>query len=127
MRYFLIQPTHRKFVRLLRESLTGGTPIVLNEDDISNLLSLLRIKTMRAVERHKRLYKIFLCARRRPYCELLDDEKKVVIDSNVINYIEKRLFIAEWKHLGVTLQSSLLIPFLRWLLKNERRKEEQIK
>ena len=37
LRYFLIQPTHRKFVRLLRDSLTEGTPIVLNEDDISRL------------------------------------------------------------------------------------------
>ena len=127
MRYFLVQPTHRKFVRLLHDSLTEGTPIVLNENDISNLISLLRINTMRAVERHKRLYKIFLCAKKRPYCELLDEEKRVVIDSNAINYIEKRLFIAEWKHMGMTLQSSLCIPFLRWLIKNERRKEEQIK
>lgn len=118
MRYPLVQPTHRKFIRMLRDRCDRGNPIALNEKDIEDLLRLLHIRTMPAVDRHQRLYKIFLRAMSRS-CEYLSETGRcLIIGPKVIKSIEKRLFIAEWRHPRMTMQSSFLVPLLRRILKH---------
>lgn len=70
--------------------------MVLNEEDLGDLQKLLSIRTMRAVDRHQMLYKIFLRAKCRPYEHLTETERKLVVNTKVINTIEKRFSIAEW-------------------------------
>ena len=117
MRYLLIHPTHRKFVRFLRSRFMNMTPVLLNEDDRNDLLSLVNIKTMPAVTRHKMLYKIFIRARYRPYNEFKDTDKVFVVDPQAISQMEKLFFKAEWKNIGMTIKSSFLLPLLRRLIK----------
>ena len=116
MRYLLIQPTHRKFVRMLRDRWSKGEPVLLKKEDIEDLKNLSLMRTMPAVERHQRLYKISLRAYNRTSSEYTSDEKKRIVDDVLIGFLEKRLFIAEWKHLRMTILSSFVVPFFRWLL-----------
>ena len=117
MRYFLIQPAHRRFVKILRDSYNNGTPVILNEEDLNKLTQLFQQGTMKAVERHEKLYRIFLRAKNRPLSEFTEEEKIRVINKEVIQFIENRFFVAEWKHLRMTIMSSFMVPFLQWLIK----------
>ena len=122
MRYFLIQPAHRRFVKVLRDRYMSGTPVILNEGDINDLKKLFQQGTMKAVERHKRIYTVVFRAKNRPYSELSKLDHVVEMDREIIDFIEKRFFIAEWKHMRMTIQSSIIVPFLQWLLKRLRNK-----
>ena len=102
---------------MLRDSYYDGNPVVLNEEDIADLKTLLSRGTMKAIERHRMLYRIFLRAQRRPYTEQSDNDMMIVLNMDAINQIEKRFFVAEWKHLKMTIESSFIVPFLRRLLK----------
>lgn len=117
LRYPLVQPTHRKFIKILRDGYNSGNPIILNENDIDDLLELFRIRTMPAVDRHQRLYKIFLRANYRLSENLSETGRFLIVSPNVIKTIEKRLFISEWRHPRMTIQSSFLVPLLQWMLK----------
>ena len=71
------------------------------------------------------LYRIFLRAQRRPYSELSENEKMIVLNKDVIHQIEKRFFVAEWKYLKMTIESSFIVPFLRLALKPLRKRENK--
>lgn len=120
MRYFLIQPTHRKFIKILRDRYKDGTPVILNEEDIEEFKSLFE-RTSNAFERHIGIYTIILRAKDRPYSELSTPGRFVVLDRNKLNLIEKHFCFAEWRHLDTTIESSIIIPLLRWVLKQKRR------
>ena len=124
MRYFLIQPAHRKFIKILRDCCKNGSPVILNEEDIKKIRCLFD-SASKAFERHIGLYTIILRAKDRPLSELSTPGRFVVLDKDKIHFIEKRFSIAEWQHLDATIVSSIIIPLLRWHLKQRRRHESR--
>lgn len=93
---------------------------MLKNDDIEDLKNLLQISTMPAKMRHQRLYKIVLRAYNRTISDYSKDERILIVDDGLIGFLEKRLFIAEWKHPRMTILSSFVVPFLRWIIKRRK-------
>lgn len=117
----LIHPTHRKFVRLLRDSLDKGTPILLTRSDFKEFDKICQGE-MTAVERHQKIYRLALRAKYRPFTDLPRTEKVAVVDTNAITFIEKRFAIAERKHLRMTLESAFILPLLQSLIRRINRR-----
>ena len=126
MRYLLIHPTHRKFVRIMRDRCRKGKPVLLKIEDIEDLKNLFKMGTMPAIERHKRLYKIVLRAYNRTLSEYSADEKIRIVDNQLIGVLENRFFVAEWKHLWMTLLSSFAFPIFRWLLNRNKKRTKKL-
>ena len=113
---FLLQPTHKKYIKLLRDRVKSGNPVIMTKKDRADFLKLFRT-TKQRLPRHQGLYRITLNAIKRSPEDINSEEIFVVLDNRAISVIERTLAKAEWKSLCVTLQSAYLIPLLRALIK----------
>lgn len=116
MKRFLIHPTHRKYIKLLRTRADNGNPIILTKKDWDDFLKLVKT-TKQRLPRHKGLYRITLRAMNRSQEAINQDEIFTVLDNNAIDIIEETLAKAEWKSLGATLKGAFLIPIFRKVIK----------
>ena len=125
MRYLLLHPTHRKFIRLLRDRVNSGYPIIITQSD-NDAIKHMCEGAMTMIKRHQGIYRIVLTAVYRPIEEIVKDEKIYYIGYKSINIAEKCFFKAEWRHLGTTLGSGYLVPILRHIIKKlEQRKKRR--
>lgn len=116
MRRFLIHPTHRKFIKLLRDCVKKDTPIILTDEDVEKYKALF-VKTQKMVERHHGIYRITLEAKNRPFLSIKETSRVFVINNEMIDEIQKWFSVAERKNLRKTLYGALFMPFVRTLYK----------
>lgn len=116
MKHLLIHPTHKKFIKLLRECAENGTPIGLIDEDIEDLKGLFH-RTKKRGERHRGIYRIVLKAMRRQPSEIQDNDSIHYINKDEIDFIEKQFARVERKQLCITLQSAYLITIMRLIIK----------
>ena len=121
---FLILPTHRKYIRLLRERSNSGNPVVTTKKDWEDFRELVR-KTKQRLPRHQGLYRITLKAMNRPIEEVEPEDIYAVLDKRAISVIENTLAKAEWKSLGATLTGAYIIPLLRAIVKRLEKKQKR--
>ena len=98
MRHLLLHPTHRKFIRLLRDRIKAGQAIIFTQSDLDSFHSLCEIESMSMTERHQRIYRIVLTAVYRPIDQIDKHEKVCIVGKGFINQIENCFFEAERKH-----------------------------
>lgn len=111
----LIHPTHRKFIKKLRQRVDEKGPIVILESDYEDYKALLA-RTQIALERHKGFYRILSKAMTR---NISDYDQQIVssIGYDAIDFIEKALNKAEWKRPLRTIRNVTIMPIIRYLLK----------
>lgn len=119
---FLILPTHRKFIKLLRDRSNSGNPVVMTQKDNEEFRELVK-KTKKRGERHRGLYRITLRALRHSKEEIETEGVYAILDNRAVDLFEKTLAKAEWKSLDATLEGAYLVPFLRKLIKRIERRE----
>ena len=122
---FLILPTHRKYIRLLRDRDNSGNPVKITKKDWEDFHELVRT-TKQRLPRHQGLYRITLRAMNRPLEEVDPKDIYAVLDKRAISVIENSLAKAEWKSLGVTLTAAYIIPFLRAIVKRLEKKQNRV-
>ena len=122
MKHLLIHPTHRRFIRLLREQINNSHQVLFTQSDYDAFKNICQ-RSMTMWERHKRIYRIFLNAVYRPVEEINKDEKVCLVSENMINLMEECFSKAEWRHLGATILSGYIVPTLQHILikKNHKR------
>lgn len=120
MRHFLIHPTHRKLIRLMRNRLKEGHPIVFIQSDFDAFHALSQ-GTMTMIDRHQKIYRLVLTAVYRPIEELDRTEKVCIVGDARVNVIEKCFAKAERKHLGTTILNGYLVPTLQWIVNKIRK------
>lgn len=81
MRRILLHPTHRKFVRIIRDRVNSGRPIILTKTDIKAFQDICQ-GTMTMLKRHQGIYRIVLTAANRPI-EGIEKNEKVVFSETV--------------------------------------------
>ena len=111
MKKFLLHPTHRKFIRLLRQHIEQGRFIIISNDDIKACHELFH-RTNKSLERHKGIYKIVLNAMQRQ--EIHEDDR--ILDKSHIDFIESCLCKVERKNLFVTIRNIIILPMLQKIL-----------
>ena len=103
----LLHPVHRRYIKLLREQVKKGTPILLTQSDIDGFKDLFQ-RTKQKGERHRVLYKLTLEAINRPE----EDTRKIGVSGSIgtkeIDIIEKTLASAERRGLYATIMGSIL-------------------
>ena len=122
MRHLLIHPAHRKLIRLMRNRLKDGHPIVFIQSDFDAFHAISQ-GTMTMIDRHQKIYRLILTAIYRPIKEIDSTEKVCIVGNAIVNVIEKCFAQAERKHLGTTILSGYLVPTLQWIV-NKRRKHK---
>lgn len=90
----LLHPAHRKIIRLLRQEVNIGRPIVIMDTDLVDFEKIIG-GTKNALIRHKRIYRLLLRVIYRPYDESLGYDR--VLDADLVNYIEKIFCTLEWR------------------------------
>lgn len=118
---FLILPTHRKFIKLLRDRANKGSPVVLTIQDKDDFITLVR-DTKQRLRRHQGLYRIMLKAMKRQREDIQPDDVHAILDNEAIKVFEKALSKAEWKSLRATLTGAYIVPLLRAYVKRMERK-----
>lgn len=115
----MIHPTHRKYIRLIRDRADSGNPIIITKKDWEDYLALIK-STNKKMARHQGVYRITLRAMNRSKEEVKTEAIQVVLDHNAINQIENFLSKAERKRLGKTLISTYIVPIFRGLFRLTR-------
>ena len=93
---FLILPTHKKYIKLLRDRANSGNPIVTTQKDWKEFRELVRT-TKQRLPRHQGLYRITLRAMNRLQGDVKTEEIIAILDNKAITIIENILANAEWK------------------------------
>ena len=118
MRNLLFHPTHRKFIRLLRDRNNNGRPIIITQADRDEFNRIMQ-GTVPMIQRHQSIYRLVLTAASRPIEEIDKNEKIGLIGDSQIDIIEACFSKAERNHLG----AAIIVPFLeRIIRKLEKRK-----
>lgn len=109
----LLHPTHRKFVKLLRNKLgVDGVVILLNED-VFAILQLWRRATS-SKSRHQGMYKIFIKAANRKWGDIPKDQiSKFVKVDEIASYLRE----IELKNPTKTLCNTIIVPFINSVIK----------
>lgn len=110
----LLHPTHRKFIRLLRNHTNNGEVIILTREDKNEWLSFLN-RTKNSKMRHQITYRIFLRAIKRKRIESTEDV--IVINHSTVDYIERVLRKVEFKNPFRTIKNIILMKVVRIGLK----------
>ena len=115
MKTFLLHPTHRKIIKLLRQHIKEGEHLIITQQDVSDYKKLMR-RTQISMERHKGVYRLLLNIIRRTN---FDEIGVFVNDLEFISLIEKTFARAERKRLDITIRNIIARPilrcFLRWI------------
>ena len=112
MSAILIHPTHRKIVALLKEHVASGKHLEIIQKDMDDFHQLIH-STQKAMDRHKRIYRIILRIMNRGKIGPGFAEN----DLMVISKIEKAFVRAERKRLDITIRNAILIPILSKILR----------
>ncbi len=113
---FLILPAHKKYIKLLRDRVYSGNPVVTTQKDWKDFWELVKT-TKQRLPRHQGLYRITLRAMNRPQEDVKTEDIIAILDNKAITIIENTLAKAEWKSLGATLTGAYVIPILRRVVK----------
>lgn len=84
----LLHPTHRKFIRLLRDKVSKGDIIFITKEDQSEWQSVFST-SKNSKKRHQATYRILLRAINRVCTEIPDSA--IVINSSCVDHIERFL------------------------------------
>ena len=106
----LSHPTHRKFIKLLRDNVNNGEVIFLTTEDKNEWLSVLN-KSKNSTKRHLATYRIFLRAINRINTEIPNNA--IVINSSSVNHIEVFLRKVELKNPFRTIRNIILMKIIR--------------
>lgn len=106
----LLHPTHRKFIKLLRDNVNNGEVIFLTTEDKNEWLSVLN-KSKNSTKRHLATYRIFLRAINRVNTEIPNNA--IVINSSSVNHIEVFLRKVELKNPLRTIRNIILMKIVR--------------
>ena len=102
----LIHPVHRRYIKLLRNQVKMGSPILLTQSDIDGFKDLCQ-STKQKGKRHRGLYKLTLEAINRPE----EKTRKIGVSGSIgtreINFIEKTLASAERRGLYATIMGTI--------------------
>lgn len=120
--FFLIHPTHRKYIKLLRDSIRNGYQLVFTDEDCRDFKQLMR-STKNRGKRHRGIYRLTLRAKNRPISELEKEENKYVITERAIKSIEKQFAKVEWQTLGDTLKGAFVFSLLKVFVKRKKIKK----
>lgn len=120
----LIHPTHRKYIKLLRDRANSGNPVIVTKDDNEAFLKLIN-RTQQKLERHKGFYRITLRAINREPASITDDEFYGTLDNGRIDAIEQLLSRVERRQLSATLKSTFIKPILCKLIRLINRKSNK--
>ena len=117
----LIHPTHRKYIRLLRDRANCGYPIIITKKDREDFLKLVK-STNERYKRHQGIYRITLRAMNRSQEDIALDDIHAILDKAQIDIIERTFSRLERKQLCATLQGTYLRPIVLALLKRLKQK-----
>ena len=123
MRHLLLHPTHRKFIRLLRDRVNAGQPIIITQAD-KDAFNRVCQGQMTMMERHQRIYRVVLTAVYRPLDEIDKKARVTLIGDRQINIIEKCFSKVERNHLGTTIISGYLIPLLELIINRPQKRRK---
>lgn len=103
----LLHPTHRKFIKLLRDNVNNGEVIFLTTEDKNEWLSVLN-KSKNSTKRHLATYRILI---NRVNTEIPNNA--IVINSSSVNHIEVFLRKVELKNPFRTIRNIILMKIIR--------------
>lgn len=112
MRRCIIHPTHRKFIRLLRERLREGNPIIIRKAEYDALLKELPL-FQSATARNQIIYRLALRAMNRPSSEMQQYDDLIIVNEQFIKGLETVYAKVERKQLCPVIMVSILTPFLK--------------
>ena len=112
MKHLLLHPTHRRFIKLLREQINNRHQVFFTQSDYDAFKNICQ-GSMTMWERHKRIYRLFLNVIYRPIEEVNNDENVCFVSEKTINVMEECFSKAEWRHLGTTILSGYIVPLLQ--------------
>ena len=111
MRRCIIHPTHRKFLRLLRDRLKEGNPIVIRKAELDTLLKELPL-LQSATARNQLVYRLALCAMNRPFSEIQQHNDLIIVNERFIKNLESAYAKVERKQLCPVIMVSILTSIL---------------
>ena len=106
----LLHPTHRKFIKLLRDNVNNGNVIFLTSEDKNEWQSVFNT-SKNSKKRHLATYRIFIRAINRVHTEIPNNA--IVINSSSVNHIESFLRKVELKNPFITIRNIILMKILR--------------
>ena len=112
MRRFIIHPTHRKFLRLLRNRLKEGNPIVIRKAELDNLFKDLPL-LQSATARNQLVYRVALHAQNRPLSEIQQYEDPIIVNKQFIKNLESAYAKVERKQPCTVIMISILTLILK--------------
>ena len=107
MRRCIIHPTHRKFLRLLRNRLKEGNPVVIRKVELDNLFNELPI-LQSATARNQLVYSVALRAMNRPLSEMQQYDDLIIVNERFIRNLESAYAKVERKQLCLVIMVSIL-------------------
>lgn len=112
MRKFIIHPTHRRFLGLLRERYESGAPVVILKSELDDLFKRLPSIPSQTL-RNQFVYREVLRAMNRPLSEIQHCTGFVVFDDKRINTIEAVFAKVERNHMCSTVLNALELSIRR--------------
>ena len=112
MRRCIIHPTHRKFIRLLRDRLREGNPIIIRKAEYDALLKELPL-FQSATARNQIIYRLALRAMNRPSSEMQQYDDLIIVNEQFIKGLETVYAKVERKQLCPVIMVPILTPFLK--------------
>ena len=106
MRRLIIHPTHRRFIRILRDRYKNGEPVVILKKEFDNVLATLPSFTT-PTARNQYIYREVLRVMNRPLSEIQHCTGIMVLDKKNINRIESVYAKIERKHLCSTVVNTV--------------------
>ena len=118
---FLLYPTHRKFIHLLRKQVDNGKKFYLTKDDINDIYAVFNTTPL-STRRHQIVYKTFIRAIKRSSMENQNLADVITVDSIFVDNLAKVFRRLEFKNPLRTIKNIVLIKiirilhtFIRWL------------
>lgn len=112
MKRIIIHPTHRKFLRLLRNRLREGKPIVIRKAELDALCKEFPL-LQSATARNQLIYRLALSAQNRPLSEIQCYDDLILVNERFIKRLESEYAKVERKHLCPVLMVSILTSIIK--------------
>ena len=112
MRRYIIHPTHKKFIHLLRERLRENNPIVIRKAEYDALLKELPL-FQSATERNQIIYRLALRAMNRPSSEMLQYDDHIIVNEQFIKSLESVYAKVERRQLCPVIMVSILTSIIK--------------
>ena len=106
MRRLVIHPTHRKLLRMLRERDKEGRPVILLKEEMKHVFEVLPT-LQSATVRNQYVYRVLLCALKRPFTEVQHHKDFIVLNKHIINVLGNAYAKVERSHFCGTVISAL--------------------